>query len=329
LFKDVNFTVNVSNVNEAPVITSNGGGTTATVSLVENTTAVTTVAATDPDAGSTLTYAITGGADAGQFTINPTTGALSFVSAPHFATPTDSDHNNSYIVQVQSSDGILTDTQTITVNVTSSGTVINGDSNDNFLTGTPGNDTLNGFAGNDQLDGGAGADRLVGGTGNDIYYVDNPADMVVENPGEGNDAVLSYVSDYTAPANVETVYIMSATGATLRGSGSGGETLIGRGGNDTLIAAAGTDTLYGGAGNDTFVFTRGLSNGDIVGDFNGNGAAAGDQFQFVGYGTAAQGATFTKVDATHWSINSADGLTHDIITLQNSAAVHPSDYIFI
>src|SRR4051812_8809907 len=112
------YTLAVTNVNEPPVITSNGGGTTATVSVVENTTAVTTVAATDPDASTTLTYSITGGSDAGQFTINPTTGALSFVSAPQFATPTDSDHNNSYVVIVQASDGGLTDIQTITVNVT-------------------------------------------------------------------------------------------------------------------------------------------------------------------------------------------------------------------
>ena len=77
------------------------------------------------------------------------------------------------------------------------------------------------------------------------------------------------------------------------------------------------------------MFNRGQGNGDVVADFAGNRAAAGDQFQFIGYGTAAQGATFTQVDATHWSINSADGLVHDIITLQNSAAVHPSDYLFI
>src|SRR2546421_1543728 len=66
---------------------------------------------------STLTYSITGGSDAGQFTINPTTGALSFVSAPQFPTPTDTDHNNSYNVQGPSSDTTLTDTHTITVNV--------------------------------------------------------------------------------------------------------------------------------------------------------------------------------------------------------------------
>ncbi len=34
--------------NEIPTITSNGGGDTAAVSIAENTTAVTTVTATDP-----------------------------------------------------------------------------------------------------------------------------------------------------------------------------------------------------------------------------------------------------------------------------------------
>ena len=52
-------------------------------------TAVTTVTATDPDAGATLTYSIIGGADAAKFTINATTGVLTFVAAPNFEAPTD------------------------------------------------------------------------------------------------------------------------------------------------------------------------------------------------------------------------------------------------
>ncbi len=111
-------TVTVTNVNEAPVITSNGGGDTASVSLPENTTAVTTVTATDPDAGTTLTYSINGGADAGRFTINPTSGLLAFLTPPNFESPTDSDANNSYLVVVQASDGSLSDLQTLTVTVT-------------------------------------------------------------------------------------------------------------------------------------------------------------------------------------------------------------------
>src|SRR6185369_7084006 len=111
-------TVNVTNVNDnAPVITSNGGGATATVSVAENTTAVTTVVATDADAN-TLTYSISGGADAAKFSINASTGVLTFVAAPDFESPTDADANNAYLVQVTASDGTNTDVQDLTVNVT-------------------------------------------------------------------------------------------------------------------------------------------------------------------------------------------------------------------
>jgi hypothetical protein len=103
----------------APTIASNGGGDTAAVSILENTTAVTTVTATDPDAGQTLTYSITGGADAGKFAIGSTTGALSFVTAPNFELPSDAGGNNIYDVTVQVSDGHGgTDTQAIAVTVT-------------------------------------------------------------------------------------------------------------------------------------------------------------------------------------------------------------------
>jgi len=72
----------------------------------------------DIDAGATLTYSITGGADAAKFTINATTGALSFVSAPDAEAPTDAGANNVYDVQVEVSDGTNADTQAIAVTVT-------------------------------------------------------------------------------------------------------------------------------------------------------------------------------------------------------------------
>ena len=52
-------------MNEAPVITSNGGGATANVSVAENSAAVTTVVATDVD-GPSLAYSIAGGSDAAK-----------------------------------------------------------------------------------------------------------------------------------------------------------------------------------------------------------------------------------------------------------------------
>ena len=112
--------VTVTAVNDnTPVITSDGGGAAATVNVAENATAVTTVAATDADLpGQTLTYAISGGADAARFTINGSTGVLTFVTAPNYEAPTDAGADNVYDVTVQVSDGSLIDTQAIAVTVT-------------------------------------------------------------------------------------------------------------------------------------------------------------------------------------------------------------------
>ena len=93
-------------MNSAPVITSNGGGDTATVTLAEKDTAVTTVIATDADAGDTLTYSISGGTDAALFSINAS-GKLAFKAASALG---------SYQVIVKVDDGKGgTDTQTLTV----------------------------------------------------------------------------------------------------------------------------------------------------------------------------------------------------------------------
>ena len=93
-------------LNDAPVITSDGGGAAAVLSSLENRTAVTTVKATDPD-GPSLTFSLFGGADAARFKINAATGALAFKVAPDFEAPTDVGHNNSYVVRVRASDGSL------------------------------------------------------------------------------------------------------------------------------------------------------------------------------------------------------------------------------
>ena len=110
--------VTVTNANEAPVITSNGGGTNGTVFVAEGSRSATTVTATDPDAGANITYSIVGGADAGRFTIDPATGLVNFVSNPDFELPADSNGDNNYDIVVQASDGVNTDTQNLRVTVT-------------------------------------------------------------------------------------------------------------------------------------------------------------------------------------------------------------------
>jgi hypothetical protein len=92
-----------------------------------------------------------------------------------------------------------------------------------------------------------------------------------------------------------------------------------------LNGGTGNDTLTGGLGNDTFVFRAGEADGDIVVDFDGQGAAAGDSLSFIGYDA---GATFTNIDATHWQVTYSGGSSHDVITFLNSASIHATDFLF-
>ncbi|MES9950937.1 MAG: Ig-like domain-containing protein, partial [Candidatus Thiodiazotropha sp.] len=98
------YSINVTG-NTDPVITSNGGGASANVNVGENSTTVTTVTATDADLD-TLSYSIDpASVDADKFTINRSSGVLTFIAAPDFENPTDSGSDNIYDVQVQVSDG--------------------------------------------------------------------------------------------------------------------------------------------------------------------------------------------------------------------------------
>ena len=115
-----NFTVAVVNVNDAPVITSDGGGATATINVPENQTVVTTVEASDVDVADVMAFSITGGNDAGHFDIDSATGSLSFSASRSFEFPSDSDRDGRYEVEVTASDiGGRMDSQRIVVVVTS------------------------------------------------------------------------------------------------------------------------------------------------------------------------------------------------------------------
>ncbi len=111
------FTISVTDVvNEGttpPVILQ------AFISVPENTTAVATpVAVSNPD-GKTITFSITGGIDASKFTIDANSGDLSFIDAPDFENPTDTDANNSYhvIITIVDNDG-FTDSEAFAITVT-------------------------------------------------------------------------------------------------------------------------------------------------------------------------------------------------------------------
>ena len=109
-------TLTVTNVNEAPVISTHSSVATYAITQAENLAAVASYSGSDVDAGTTLTWSVSG-TDAGDFSINSGTGVLTFASGPDFEDRQDSDANNIYQVVVTLSDGSLTDTQTLTITI--------------------------------------------------------------------------------------------------------------------------------------------------------------------------------------------------------------------
>ena len=112
-----NLIVTVTDVLDVPpVITGPNGISGAAISsaiINENTTNIFNF-----QANRAVTWSLAGGVDQSSFTINPTTGLLSFTAAPDFENPTDSDRNNTYTVVVRASDSqgyFATQTVTITI----------------------------------------------------------------------------------------------------------------------------------------------------------------------------------------------------------------------
>lgn len=117
-FQFADMTTASTALNAPPVITSNGGGASVALAIDENGTAVTTVTATDPDAGQTVGFSIIGGDDAALFAIDAVTGALRFIAAPNFESPADADGDNVYQLIVAANDGNGgMDTQALSVTV--------------------------------------------------------------------------------------------------------------------------------------------------------------------------------------------------------------------
>ena len=103
--------VDESGTNAAPVFTS-----PASVSVAENQTEAYTAAATDAD-GDSLTFSLSG-ADSDLFTIDPTTGVVSFNNAPDFESPGSATDDNDYNIIVTASDGTSDTEQAVTITVT-------------------------------------------------------------------------------------------------------------------------------------------------------------------------------------------------------------------
>ena len=98
-------------VTAPPVFTS-----PATANARENQTAAYEAAATDADSD-TLVYSLSG-TDAALFTIDATTGEVSFITAPDFEVPGDADGDNVYDIIVTASDGSNSTNHNVAITVT-------------------------------------------------------------------------------------------------------------------------------------------------------------------------------------------------------------------
>jgi len=118
------------------------------------------------------------------------------------------------------------------------------------------------------LNGGVGADTMEGFAGNDIYYIDNVGDKVIEAPVPGIDTIrttITYV--LTNAITVETLQAIGVANINLTGNFFN-NTLIGNAGNNRLDGNVGADTMSGGAGKDLYIVE---SVGDVVSELGGSG----------------------------------------------------------
>jgi Ca2+-binding RTX toxin-like protein len=157
---------------------------------------------------------------------------------------------------------------------------LQGGAGNDDLQGEAGNDLLEGGAGDDSMNGGTGADQMAGGAGNDTYFVDNPGDVILEDPGGGFDTVFAS-GDFVSSGNVENIIIVGQSNVNITGDDAdnvidgndGNNTLNGSGGNDTLNGGNGNDTLNGGEGNDAL---SGGAGDDTLDGGNGNDTLNGE-----------------------------------------------------
>ncbi|WP_155264808.1 beta strand repeat-containing protein, partial [Sphingomonas segetis] len=315
--------VTVSDVNAAPSINSDGAGATATISINENSTAVTTVSVLDDGENQAITYSLSG-ADASKFTISAA-GVLTFASAPDFENPTDADHNNSYLVTVTANDGGLTDSQDITVNVDNVNDSNNAVSDKLVIsTGTIGTFSTDVLTGNDLVNqqvvsvGGAaltaGALTFDAATQTFIYDATTGVgagalsftytladgsvgtvsfDVVNANPGYD----LAVDGGYTA-GTYQGSYLDAGGGNDQLDGGTAPDTLVGGSGTDTLVGGSGADILRGGAGNDTLDGQGDSGQFDLIDLSDGS---TGINF------TLTQSSTATTVNLSSIGLSSSTG----------------------
>lgn len=174
---------------------------------------------------------------------------------------------------------------------------INGFGNDlnNYLTGNSAANRLEGGAGNDTLRGGVGADTLVGGSGDDIYWLDDFTDVVIEDAGAGHDLIVINPltpMPRTVVGGYRHQFVMADNIEDLRFTGYVADAALHGNALDNVIDARGAREyidsrsynhayadIYAGAGNDTlYASDAGCILNGGAGDDLMVGGAGGDTY---------------------------------------------------
>ena len=143
---------------KGPIINGPGvdaGERASFISLIENTREVFRFTA-----DKTAYWTMDGGPDADKLTINLMTGELSFINAPNFHSPVDSNEDNQYYFWIKARDGYgLQRSQEVTISIHDADAAA---ANEFIATisGTSGTDNLESTISNDSIDGGYGIDTI-------------------------------------------------------------------------------------------------------------------------------------------------------------------------
>jgi hypothetical protein len=203
----------------------------------------------------------------------------------------------------------------------------------------------------DDVLGTPGANTYFGLLGNDIYFVDNMLDSVIENPGGGIDTVYAGVG-YALAVDSEIEFLIAATGDGLALTGNGNNnSIFGGAGNDTITGGGGRDLLVGGPGADVFKYvaladsTTAPAGRDTIADFSqtfgdriglsdldADTITAGDQaFTFIGTGpfTSVAGQLRIQIGATSTIVSgdtNGDGTADFQIRLRGAITLTAADF---
>ena len=270
----------------APVFTSD-----TSAGVAENQRLAYTAVATDADEDP-LTYSLSG-TDAALFTIDSTTGVVSFITAPDFENPGDAGGDNVYDITVTASDGTHSTDQTVAITVTdeydlvplstldgTNGFILNGidaDDRSGFSVSSAGD--VNGDGYDDLIIGAVFADPNGAGSG-ETYIVYGGASA----PGTGGVLDLSDL-DGTNGFILNGIDAVDWSGNSVSSAGD----VNGDGYDDLIIGARFADpngdsdagesyVIYGGASAPGIGGRLNLSTLDGTNGFILNGIDGGDQF---------------------------------------------------